>query len=42
MNLFSLGLSHHTAAVSLRERFAVGADQTDAVMRGLRVGAGLE
>ena len=42
MNLFSLGLSHHTAAVSLRERFAVGADQTDAVMRGLREDAGLE
>ena len=42
MNLFSLGLSHHTAAVSLRERFAVGDDQANAVMRGLREGAGLE
>ncbi|MGA0848452.1 MAG: glutamyl-tRNA reductase [Chthoniobacterales bacterium] len=42
MNLFCLGLSHHTAAVSLRECFAVGGDQAHAVMRSLRDAAGLE
>ena len=42
MNLFSLGLSHHTAAVSLRECFAVGDNQTDVVMPGLREVAGLD
>ena len=42
MNLFCLGLSHHTAAVSLRECFAVGEDQADAVMRALREAAGLD
>jgi glutamyl-tRNA reductase len=41
MNLFCLGLSHHTAAVSLRERFAVGDEQADAVMGALRDAAGL-
>jgi glutamyl-tRNA reductase len=41
MNLFCLGLSHHTAAVSLRECFAVGGDQAAGVMRELRVAAGL-
>lgn len=41
MNLFCLGLSHHTAAVSLRECFAVGGDQAAGVMGGLRAAAGL-
>jgi len=42
MNLFCLGLSHHTAAVSLRECFAVGDEQADAVMRALRDVAALD
>ena len=41
MNFFCLGLSHHTAAVSLRECFAVGGDQSAGVMQHLRVEAGL-
>lgn len=42
MNLFCLGLSHHTAAVSLRECFAVGGDQSTRVMRELRAAAALD
>ena len=42
MNLFCLGLSHHTAAVSLRECFAVGDEQADSVMRALRDVAALD
>lgn len=42
MNLFCLGLSHHTAAVSLRERFAVGEDQAENLMSTLREAAGLD
>lgn len=42
MNVFCLGLSHHTAAVSLRECFAVGDEQADAVMRALREVAALD
>ena len=42
MNLFCLGLSHHTAAVSLRECFAVGDDQSTRVMRELREAAQLD
>lgn len=41
MQLFCLGLSHHTAAVSLRERFAVPEAETAAVLDSLRDTAGL-
>jgi len=41
MQLFCLGLSHHTAAVSLRERFAVPEAETTAVLASLRQLAGL-
>lgn len=41
MDLFCLGLSHHTAAVSLRECFAVGGAQAVGVMGELRAAAGL-
>jgi glutamyl-tRNA reductase len=40
MELFCLGLSHHTAAVSLRERFAVPEPETAAVLAALREKAG--
>lgn len=39
MELFCLGLSHHTAAVSLRERFAVPEPETAAVLADLRAKA---
>jgi glutamyl-tRNA reductase len=41
MELFCLGLSHHTAAVSLRERFAVGAAEVPAFLPALLEEAGL-
>jgi len=41
MNVFCLGLSHHTAAVSLRECFAVGGDESATVTNDLRAAAGL-
>jgi len=41
MNVFCLGLSHHTAAVSLRECFAVAGSESAAVMHELRAAAGL-
>jgi glutamyl-tRNA reductase len=41
MQLFCLGLSHHTAAVSLRECFAVPEPETSAVLSALRRSAGL-
>jgi glutamyl-tRNA reductase len=41
MNVFCLGLSHHTAAVSLRECFAVAGSESAAVMHELRTAAGL-
>lgn len=41
MNVFCLGLSHHTAAVSLRECFAVTENESAAVMYDLRSAAGL-
>lgn len=41
MQLFCLGLSHHTAAVSLRERFAVPESETADVLVSLRQLAGL-
>ena len=41
MQLFCLGLSHHTAAVSLRECFAVPESETPAVLSVLREAAGL-
>jgi glutamyl-tRNA reductase len=41
MQLFCLGLSHHTAAVSLRERFAVSESEMPAVLAALRDTAGL-
>jgi glutamyl-tRNA reductase len=41
MELFCLGLSHHTAAVSLRERFAVRADETGSFLPALVRGARL-
>jgi glutamyl-tRNA reductase len=41
MNVFCLGLSHHTAGVSLRECFAVTESEAGAVMSDLRSAAGL-
>ena len=41
MELFCLGLSHHTAAVSLRERFAVGEPELGRLLGVLRREAGL-
>ena len=41
MNVFCLGLSHHTAAVSLRECFAVTGNDSAPVMHDLRSAAGL-
>ena len=41
MQLFCLGLSHHTAAVSLRERFAVPEPEMPAVLGALRETAAL-
>jgi glutamyl-tRNA reductase len=41
MQLFCLGLSHHTAAVSLRERFAVPESETPSVLCALREAASL-
>jgi glutamyl-tRNA reductase len=41
MHLFCLGLSHHTAAVSLRERFAVSEAEMPGVLATLRASAGL-
>lgn len=41
MQLFCLGLSHHTAAVSLRECFAVPEPEMPAVLSALRNAAGL-
>lgn len=42
MNVFCLGLSHHTAAVSLRECFAVGETDAAEVRNGLQAAAELE
>lgn len=42
MQLFCLGLSHHTAPVSLRECFAIPDAETGAVLSDLRGGAGLD
>ena len=41
MQLLCLGLSHHTAAVSLRECFAVPDPETPSVLSALRETAGL-
>jgi glutamyl-tRNA reductase len=41
MQIFCLGLSHHTAAVSLRECFAVAETETDRFLTALRQEAGL-
>ena len=41
MGLFCLGLSHHTAAVCVRERFAVPELETAAVLADLRRNAGI-
>lgn len=41
MNVFCLGLSHHTAAVSLRECFAVAGSESATVMQDLRAAAGM-
>ena len=41
MQLFCLGLSHHTAAVSLRECFAVAEPESTAVLSALRAESGM-
>lgn len=42
MNFFCLGLSHHTAAVSVRECFAVAGDEASGVMEQLCTAAALD
>lgn len=41
MNLFCIGLSHHTAGVSLRERFAVDAGMRAGLLEAMRLRASL-
>ena len=36
MNLFSVGISHHTASVDVRERMWLSADEARAVLRALK------